>query len=33
MQVKKRNGQLELVSMDKILKRIEWQMYGLNRKS
>ena len=32
MQVKKRNGQFEPVSMDKILKRIEWQMYGLNRK-
>jgi len=32
MQVKKRSGKLEAVSMDKILKRIEKQMYGLNRK-
>jgi len=32
MQVKKRDGRLEPVSMDKVLKRIEYQMTGLNRK-
>lgn len=32
MKVKKRSGELEDVSTDKILKRIEQQMYGLNRK-
>lgn len=32
MQVRKRNGEMEDVSFDKILKRIEWQMIGLNRK-
>lgn len=32
MQVKKRDGRLEPVSMDKVLKRIEHQMAGLNRK-
>jgi ribonucleoside-diphosphate reductase alpha chain len=32
MQVKKRDGRLENVSMDKVLKRIEYQMYNLNRK-
>jgi ribonucleoside-diphosphate reductase alpha chain len=30
MHVKKRTGELEEVSMDKILKRIQQQMYGLN---
>lgn len=32
MQVKKRDGRLEPVSMDKVLKRIEYQMTGLNKK-
>lgn len=32
MQVKKRDGRLEPVSMDKVLRRIEYQMKDLNRK-
>lgn len=32
MHVKKRDGRLEPVSLDKVLKRIQYQMYGLNSK-